>query len=672
MRVASGKNAGTILQKGENIMNRFVRGTHGSGRLLLATLALVLVIGIAPEAQASTDLIYDIQSSVDGSGGSTYVGDMVTISGTVTATYIDGYVVAEAPGPWQAIFVFSQTEGPDIGDEVEVTGIVDEYYGMTVIGYVISAEHLSSGNAVVATPVTLAEANQEQYESVLVSVADVTVAMVLDYGEWIVIDDSPDYAVCDVLSDYVYFPQPGDNMDSVTGILFYAYGAFKIEPRFTNDIVGDVIPHYALRGHVVTMNDSRDVLRSAYVEVLGDEIVSIQRKRPKGIPVVQAGGLIFPGLIDSHNHPSYNVLGFIPFQKLFEDRYEWRDEQVYDDFGDQLSSIEHYDGYYAQYVNLWKLAEVRALTAGTTAIQGSNCNGYWNNDFAHQGIGINNVERFPARVYHTTFPLWLSPADWAELNALALDRFIIHLCEGINSWALDEFYIWQGAGMLDGRTTIIHGVPLGDPEWAAMAAVGANLIWSPMSNLVLYGDTADVPGALAAGVNVALAPDWTESGSKHILDEMRVADAHDNAHWGDVISPLQLAEFVTRNAAKAVGTEQFMGQIAPGYRANLMVIPGSPKHPYDALLRATQKKVKLTVVDGKPMYGNPDTVASFGFAENVESITVGGEEKALAIQVDVPYAHIPEADKPFSQVMSELEEAYAASEPKVCEFLGIE
>ena len=623
-------------------------------------------------AQAPVVSIHDIQSSVDELGGSTYAGDVVTISGTVTATYIYGYVVAEAPGPWQAIFVYSWTEGPDIGDEMRVTGFVDEYYGMTEIGYVIGAEHLSSGNAVLATPVTLAEANQEQYESVLVTVEDVTVAMLLDYGEWVVIDDSPDYAVCDVMSDYVYFPQPGDHVDSVTGVLFYSYGAFMIEPRFTNDIVGDVIPHYALHGHVVTMNDSRDVIKSAYVEVLGDEIVSVQRKRPRGIPVIHAGGLIFPGLIDSHNHPSYNVLGFIPFQKLFEDRYEWQDEPLYDDFGDQLSSIRHYGGYYAQQPNLWKLAEVRALTAGTTAIQGANCWSYDSNYYAHQGIGINNVERFPARVYHSTFPGSEDPAFWAQAYFEHWNRFIIHLCEGVNYDALLEFYIWQGAGMLDGRTTIIHGVPLGAPEWAAMAAAGANLVWSPMSNLVLYGQTANIPGALAAGVNVALAPDWTESGSRNILDELRVADAYDNAQWGDAISPLQLAEFVTRNAAKAAGTDRFMGRVAPGYRANLMVVPGSPNKPYEALLRAKPAKVKLTVVDGKPMYGNLDVMAKFGFLTGLESVQIGCVEKALAIQVDVPYPYIPEADKPFSQIHSELEEAYEASEPKVCEFVGIE
>lgn len=557
-----------------------------------------------------------------------------------------------------------------MGDEVRLTGSVKEYYGMTEIEEVTSFEHLSSDNAVMATLVSLDELNEqwEQYESVLISVNEVTVALLLDYGEWVVVDGASRYVMCDVMSDYVYFPKVGDHVDSVTGVLHYSYGAFVIQPRFTNDIVGDVIPHYALHGHVVTMNDARDVVISAYVEILGDEIVAIHTSRPPDIPVVQAGGLIFPGLIDSHNHPSYNVLDIIPFQTRFEHRDEWRATELNDDFSEQLRSIRYYGGDYAQQANLWKLAEVRALTAGTTSIQGANCNGYYDNYYAHQGIGINNVERFPALVYHNTFPLWRDSQFWAEMDTEHWDRFIIHLCEGINAAALEEFYLWQR--MLDARTTIIHGVALGDREWTAMAAVGANLVWSPQSNLALYGRTADIRGALAAGVNVALAPDWTESGSKNILDEMRVADAFDNEEWGDILSPLQLAEFVTRNAAQAVASDHFIGRIASGYRANLMVVAGSPRHPYEALLRAEPAKVKLTVVDGKPMYGNPDVMAQFTFVENEELIFVGGKEKTLAIQVEADY--IPEADKPFSQVMAELQEAYDASEPKVCDFLGID
>lgn len=637
-------------------------------RVLLRLLFLFFFLFSLPTTLLAQEnvSIYDIQSTVDASGGSMLEGQEVTISGTVTATLFYGYVVAEAPGPWQAVFVYSTRNGPDIGDEVEVTGTVAEYYGMTEIEDVTSFQHLSSDNSVDSTIVSVEVASQEQYESVLLTVEDVFVADLLDKGAWAV-SDGTEYLICGTANDYVYFPKIGDSLESITGILSYSWGNFMLEPRDTQDISGGPVPHYALHGDVVTMNDTRDVVTDAYVEISGDEIVVVRSSRPMDIPVFEAGGLIFPGLIDSHNHPPYNVLGTIPFETLFTERYEWQSHPLDAAFSDQFSSIINYGGTNAQGVNAFKLAEIRALTAGTTAIQGGSGG---NDSYAHQSIIINNVGRFPARVYSETFPLREGPGFWEELSSEYWDRFIIHLSEGTSPAALDEFYSWQGMGMLDSRTTIIHGVPYGPAEWSAMAAAEANFVWSPMSNLSLYGSTANVPEALDAGVNVALAPDWTESGTMNILEELKVADRHNQELWGGVITPLQFAEFVTCSAAKASGTEKFMGQIAPGFRANLMVIPGSSNQPYDDLMRSMPADVKLTVVNGRPMYGDPGLMADFDFVGNMETITVGGQGKTLAIQVDAP--GIPESDKPFAQILAELEEAYQASSPKICAFAGID
>jgi cytosine/adenosine deaminase-related metal-dependent hydrolase len=212
-------------------------------------------------------------------------------------------------------------------------------------------------------------------------------------------------------------------------------------------------------------------------------------------------------------------------------------------------------------------------------------------------------------------------------------------------------------------------VALGPDEWEAMAAVGANLIWSPVSNVTLYGQTADIPGALEAGVTVALSADWTESGSPTILDEMKFASQHSQETWGLALTPLQLTEFVTRNAAHALGVEEWLGQIAPGYRANLMVIPGSPQKPYRTLLRADPADVRLTAVNGRPIYGTPDLMAEFPFLSMTEPIVVGGRTKTLALAVN---AHgIPDSDRSFQSILDELLLAYGASTPKVCDFIGI-
>jgi cytosine/adenosine deaminase-related metal-dependent hydrolase len=639
----------------------------------LAILTLIILGGSANAHSADpTPLvlsIYEIQYTNDPSGDSPYSGQKVTVSGIVTGTFFTGYFIAEGLGPWQAIFVYSNNNGPQVGDEVRITGIVSEYYGLTELTDISDFQLLSVGHD--PTPLTLdiQSIPQEQYESALIQVNDVTVTSLEDYGEW-VISAGGSTIYCDDMNDYVYFPQVGDQLDMVIGNLTYSFGEFKLAPRKTNDISGDMIPHYILGGHIVTMNDGREILPDGYIEILGDEIIEIHSTPPAGLEIISTNALIFPGLIDAHNHPVYNVLDTIPFQHIFTERYDWQNDPLYSEFKDQFNGIRDYGGNDAQETNLFKLAEVRALTAGTTMIQGFNGNGHSYDSFAHQGMVIDNAERFPSRVYHEVFPLRKDLSFWQTKQTEYWDRFIIHLAEGTNQDALDEFYTWQSLGLLDWRTTIIHGIPLGSVEWNAMSAAGASLVWSPASNVALYGETADIPGALNAGVNVALAPDWTESGSLNLLAELKVAEQINRSSWQDSISPQQLTEFITRNPAQALGIQDWAGQIRPGYQADLMVIPGDISSPYNSLVESNPADVQLTIVNGLPMYGDPDLIKQFTFLKDKEDIQISGVDKKLAIQVS---AHaIPEAERPFTEVMNELQSAYQVSEPKICAFLGIQ
>ena len=628
-------------------------------------LPLALMVCLATFATAQTT-IYDIQYTTDPSGDSPLVGQVVTTTGVVTSVQYDGFFIYEAEGPWHAIFVYDFSTTTALGDEVTVTGLVQEYYGMTEISSVTASEVISHGNPVTPLMLPVADVSQEQYESLLLTVENVTVTALLSYGEWTV----DGVLMCNDTNDYLYFPQLDDELDSITGTLFYNYGAFKLDPRFTNDITGDVIAHYALGGDLVTMNANRDVLIDHWIEVRGDQIVAIYATEPAGMPTVDTGGLIFPGLIDSHNHPVYNVLGPIPFDQLYEHRDEWRSDPIYDDFNTQRDAIMDNPDYNTQSLNVLKLAEVRAMCSGTTTIQGPNSYGHSNDDYAHQGIGINNAHRMPPRIYHSTFPLWDTVGEWQARAGDNWRRFVIHLAEGTNQAARDEFAEWEARVPLDERTTIIHGTALQAPEWSAMAAVDANLIWSPQSNIMLYGATTDVPGALAAGVNVAVAPDWTESGSNDVLAEMKVAQDWSDSEWGGLLTPQMLTEMVTVNAAVALGMDDIRGSIAVGLRADLMVIPGDAAAPYDALLAANPVDVELTVISGRPGYGDPALVDQFTYLADVEDITIGGTQKRLALAIT---AHgIPDSEQLFSNALGMLESAYDVALPELCCFRGLE
>jgi len=630
---------------------------------------LVAAIAVLGTAAVHAVSIYDIQYST--TGPSPFADQVVTIEGTVTAIYYGYYAVADDAGPWNALMVYDSTHGPDIGDYIRVTGTVQEYYDMTELVNVTAYELLATGQTPPEPPViATGEVANEQWESVVVRIAGVTVQSLLDYAEWTVNDGSGAATIND-LGDYVYFPAVGDQIDSITGMVFYSFSVFKIEPRNTRDIVWSGAPHFAVGGMIVTMNDAQEVIEHGYVEVHYDQVVGVTSTPPAGIQVVETGGLIFPGLIDCHNHPTYNFLDFIPLPGIpYEERYDWQDEPIYDDFKDQYNFVMDYPAADDQEYNIMKLSECREMIAGTTTIQGRNCNypAAVHAPYAHEGIGIANGERFPNLVYDSVFPIG---DDWESVTRRHYNRFIIHLSEGTNAHALNEFNTWRNYGLLDYRSSLIHCVPFGETEFRAMAEAEATLIWAPRSNWELYRTTANVPLALELGVNVALGPDWTESSSLDLLEELRFAWSYNVHEWGSVITPYEMVKMVTTSAAYAFGDRTNMGKICPGARADLMVIPHLRDDPYEALLYASAADVALTVTLGIPRYGDPALMDQFTWVPNVEPIDVCGvENKRLALAVN---AHgYAESGKTMAEILAEIEEAYFAGSQAPCAFLPLD
>lgn len=633
--------------------------------LVIPFLIMILLLSHS-NLFAQPTTIYNIQFTTNPNGNSPYVGQTVTTIGVVTGTFSDGFTMAEDTGPWKSIFIYTKKIAPTLGDMIQITGTVKEYNGLTEIVDIVTYNIISSNNNIASYIVTASSANDERIESVLVTINDATVTSLGQFGEWTITDVNGN-VLCDDKNDYVYFPKVGDYVNSITGIIFYYNQQFKLEPRFTADIDCAAIPHYAIFGDIVTMNNSSDILYNAYIEILGDKIIDVSMFPPAGINIVNVDGFIFPGLIDAHNHPQWNILDKIPFNKIFSDRYEWQSASLYTQVQNQFSNIFNCGGSGSQQANLFKLAEVRALCSGTTTIQGFNCSDYTYDSFARQGIGINNAERFPGLIYTDVFPLTRGVSFWQTKRSEYWKRFAIHLSEGINSSALQEFYQWKGMNMLDNRTTIIHGVPLTRSEFIEMSRAGAHLVWSPSSNWSLYNSTVNIPMALSSGVNVALAPDWTESGMHDLFSELKFANWINEKLWSGRITNKQFVESVTCNSAKALGLEKYSGTISSGTKADIAVIPKIYDDPYTSLIAVNPNEVKLTIANGRPMYGDVQLMNQFPFLSGSEDITICGRQKKIVLAV--PSHSIAESGKPLSTLVSELSLAYSASNPKVCNFL---
>jgi len=189
------------------------------------------LFGIFSFAQTEVT-IYEIQGQQD---HSPYEGQTVKTQGIVTAMFGSSYFIQDGEGEWNGVYVYASSNIV-VGDEIELTAEVDEYYDLTELKNISSFTILSSGNALPAASwLSTEEINDEAYEGVLVKVENaICTNDNLGYGEWELDDGSGSCRVDDL--GVVYTPVVGLSY-TVTGPLHYSFDFYKIEPRDEDDIV---------------------------------------------------------------------------------------------------------------------------------------------------------------------------------------------------------------------------------------------------------------------------------------------------------------------------------------------------------------------------------------------------------------------------------------------------
>ena len=209
--------------------------------------------------------IYDIQYTTDSSGDSPLDNQSVTISGIVTAEFwgspsLRYFFVQDAEGPWNGIlcyrngwhdFDFTTSSGivnsVAEGDSVSVTGTVgEERWGMngrTIINAITQviihgqAVNMISPSVVTAGQIMTGGSDAEAYEGCLVQVNNVSVDDPdLGNGEWSVTDGTNSVRVGDAWN-YYFFPESGQELAEVVGVMNYSSDNTKLEPRLARDVV---------------------------------------------------------------------------------------------------------------------------------------------------------------------------------------------------------------------------------------------------------------------------------------------------------------------------------------------------------------------------------------------------------------------------------------------------
>ena len=167
-----------------------------------------------------------------------------------------------------------------------------------------------------------------------------------------------------------------------------------------------------------------------------------------------------------------------------------------------------------------------------------------------------------------------------------------------------------------------------------MARLGVGLVWSPRSNFELYGATADVAAAKRAGVRIALAPDWSPTGSDGMLEELAYAAALESSSREPVFSDSELLEMATSVPAALAGAGDRIGAIRRGACADLLIIRKSDLPGGSALDHASPADVLMVMVGGRPVYGQRALVESVSPGVDLSEVSVSGTTKVVALPSD--------------------------------------
>lgn len=281
-------------------------------------------------------------------------------------------------------------------------------------------------------------------------------------------------------------------------------------------------------------------------------------------------------------------------------------------------------------IQLSAFSEVQAACGGTTVIQESRAydGALVNNDHVLiRGTGNANDMAIGATQYIDSAVKFYSPSTsvsknhpantfgWAPVaNSLfgqyasdytkgSIYSALVHLSEGRfgylnggkkDGYTRNEFeafrsVIEKGSGVNPDfkqptpasfsltKFNMIHacGIDPSDTEDIAfLQNYGLSVLWSPVSNCMLYSDTLDIKALLANNINVVLTSDWAPSGSKHVWDESKHAEVFLTSQQGYSQSNARrmLYQMMTINAANALGKGHEMGMIRIGGLADLFIL----------------------------------------------------------------------------------------------------
>lgn len=324
--------------------------------------------------------------------------------------------------------------------------------------------------------------------------------------------------------------------------------------------------------------------------------------------------VVFPGLLNAHDHLHVNAVPPLPGNPRFRNSYEW---------------IEAFKTHFANPAVVAALAVPKAvrlrhgalknLLAGTTCVAHHDPRDavFDDADFAVcvlRDYGWSYAPGWPGYGPDVRRSFLETPAD---------RPWMIHLAEGTDAIAQAELAGLEALGCLASNSVLVHGVGLRRHDVEHVIERGAAVVWCPASNHALLGRTLD-PRRLCEAGRLALGTDSRLSGARDMLEEMRGI-----VERGE-LEPSRLLELATVAGARILRMPG-RGSLAPGDHADLVIVADTGGDARFLLPGTSRSQIRAVVRDGVPRVADPDFAEWFALAGiDVVPVTLDGKPKLLA------------------------------------------
>jgi cytosine/adenosine deaminase-related metal-dependent hydrolase len=340
----------------------------------------------------------------------------------------------------------------------------------------------------------------------------------------------------------------------------------------------------------------------------------------RAYPVDLRHHLIFPGLINAHEHLQLNAVPALPITTAFANSYAWIAAfQTHFDAPQVVAALQVPKSLRLRH------GALKNLLAGTTTVA--------HHDHWHPALDAADFPITVLRDYGWSYAL-----GWPQYGPPVRESFaatqphwpwMIHLAEGTDAVAQAELSQLDQMGCLASNTVLIHGVGLGEPDIDRIIATDAAVVWCPSSNRNLLRQSL-APERLNAAGRLALGSDSRLSGARDLLEELRgVIERRELDHE----AALALVTTQAARILRLVGR----GALAPGGPADLVIVEDRGGSEAASLVGIERKHIRAVVRAGLPRIADPDFAAWFA-AAGVETVRVllDGKPKLLARSLAQP------------------------------------